>query len=96
MYFGGNSEPFLSRPTSRARSMILSWPLRVEKSGVPGPDIAVRRHGLGGPLVILEIADELPGRLELYLAVFREPHLDFWQNRADRIGTNLAIGLGGQ
>ena len=36
IYFGENSAPSLSRPTSLARSMILRCPVCVEEAGVAG------------------------------------------------------------
>ena len=77
MYFGANSVPSLSLPTSLARSMIFRWPVfGVEEAGVAGLHIAVRRHRLGGLGLVLEIADEHAGRLELHLAVVGDADVD--------------------
>ena len=49
MYFGANSVPSLSLPTSLARSMIFRWPvLASKKPASPVLHLAVRRHRLGG------------------------------------------------
>ena len=86
MYFGANSVPSLSRPTSLARSMIFRCPSCVEEAGIAGLDIAVRGHRLGGLLVVLEIGDEHAGRAEQHLAVLRDADIDVGRGRPDGVG----------
>ena len=53
--------------------------LLVEETGVAGLHIAVRRHRLGGLLIILEIAGEHARRLELHFAVVGDADIDVRQ-----------------
>ena len=95
MYFGANSAPVVSLPTSLARSMILSCPSFVEEAGVAGLDIAVGGHCLGGRLLLLEIAGEHARRAELHLAGVGDADIDVGRGRPDRIGAHRAVLLAG-
>ena len=67
----------------------------VEEAGVAGLHVAVRRHRLLGLGVVLEVADEHAGRLELHLAVIGDAEIDVRQRGPDRVGVDLAVGLRG-
>ena len=70
--------------------------LAVEEAGVAGLHVAVRRHRLPGLGVVLEVADEHAGRLELHLAVVGDAEIDVRQRGPDRVGVDLAVRLRGE
>ena len=94
MYFGANSVPSVSLPTSLARSMILRWPVvSSKKPASPVLTIAVRRHRFGGLGVVLEIGREHAGRAEQHLAGLGDADVDVGGGRADGVGADLAVRL---
>ena len=70
--------------------------LAVEEAGVAGLHVAVRRHRLLGLGVVLEVADEHAGRLELHLAVVGDADIDVRQRGPDGVGVDLSVRLRGE
>jgi hypothetical protein len=92
MYFGANSVPSTSRPTSFARSMIFRCPSSSKKPGVAGHEPAVGRdrfgRGVGPAVVLLEHA----GRSHQHLAAVGDPDLHAGQRLADGVELHLPVG----
>ena len=67
----------------------------VDESGIPRVHPALRRLGRGGRLRVAVVAHEHPGRAVQHLARVGDLQLDPRGGRADGVGVDLAVGLGG-
>ena len=68
----------------------------IEEAGVAGLDEPVLGGDLGGPGVVLEIADEHARRFEQHLTILCDAQLHVRHHRSDRIGEDLPVGLCGE